>query len=89
MTVTASSSCAINNPLHYRTVQRVPNAVTHNRPYYASPKGTDIQLTLPYLSEKVAAVELTITCYALSAELGNDVFRVGWVATLTPGLTTE
>ena len=70
-------------------MQRLPNAVTRNRPNYASPQSTDIQLTLPYLSEKVAAVELTITCYALSAELSNHVFCVGRINTLTPGLTTE
>lgn len=90
----SSSSSGIINPVHRRTVRRALNVDTRFRPNYASTKSTDIQLTLPYRFEKVvgfrvAAVEMPITYYAVSAELGNHVFRVDWVDTLTPGLTTE
>jgi len=90
----AASYSGIINPVHRRTVRRALNVDTRFRPNYASTKSTDIQLTLPYRFEKVvgfrvAAVEMPITYYAVSSELGNHVFRVDWVDTLTPGLTTE
>ena len=90
----AASSHGVINPVHRRTVRRALNVDTRFRPNYASTKSTDIQLTLPYRFEKVvgfrvAAVEMPITYYAVSAELGNHVFRVDWVDNLTPGLTTE
>ena len=93
-TSASSSSSGIINPLHRRTVRRALNVDTRFRPNYASTKSTDIQLTLPYRFEKVvgfrvAAVEMPITYYAVSAELGNHVFRVDWVDNLTPGLTTK
>jgi hypothetical protein len=67
---------------------------TRFRPSYASTKSTDIQLTLPYKFEKVvgfrvAAVEMPLTYYAVSAELGNTTFRVDWRDTITPGLNDE
>jgi hypothetical protein len=90
----SSPYSGVINPVHRRTVRRALNVDTRFRPNYASTKSTDIQLTLPYRFEKVvgfrvAAVEMPITYYAVSAELGNHVFRVDWVDTLTPGLTTE
>jgi hypothetical protein len=84
-----SSSSGIINPLYRRTVRRALNVDTRFRPSYASTKSTDIQLTLPYKFEKVvgfrvAAVEMPMTYYAVSAELGNTTFRVDWRDTITP-----
>jgi hypothetical protein len=84
-----SSSSGIINPLYRRTVRRALNVDTRFRPNYASTKSTDIQLTLPYKFEKVvgfrvAAVEIPLTYYAVSAELGNNTFRVDWRDTITP-----
>lgn len=84
-----SSSSGLINPLYRRTVRRALNVDTRFRPSYASTKSTDIQLTLPYKFEKVvgfrvAAVEMPLTYYAVSAELGNTTFRVDWRDTITP-----
>ena len=89
-----SSSSGIINPLYRRTVRRALNVDTRFRPNYASTKSTDIQLTLPYKFEKVvgfrvAAVEMPLTYYAVSAELGNNVFRVDWRDTITPNISAE
>lgn len=90
-----SSSSGIINPLYRRTVRRALNVDTRFRPNYASTKSTDIQLALPYKFEKVvgfrvAAVEMPLTYYAVSAELGNNVFRVDWRDTITPpGIISE
>ena len=89
-----SSSSGIINPLYRRTVRRALNLDTRFRPNYASTKSTDIQLTLPYKFEKVvgfrvAAVEMPLTYYAVSAELGNNVFRVDWRDTITPDISNE
>lgn len=89
-----SSSSGIINPLYRRTVRRALNVDTRFRPNYASTKSTDIQLTLPYKFEKVvgfrvAAVEMPLTYYAVSAELGNNTFRVDWRDTITPDISNE
>ena len=89
-----SSSSGIINPLYRRTVRRALNVDTRFRPSYASTKSTDIQLTLPYKFEKVvgfrvAAVEMPLTYYAVSAELGNTTFRVDWRDTITPNISEE
>jgi hypothetical protein len=78
------------NPIQRRTVKRALNIDTRFRPNYHSTKSTDIQISLPYRFEKVigmrvAAVEMPLTYYAISAELGNNSFRVDW---LEPGDTT-
>jgi hypothetical protein len=80
--------------LYRRTVRRALNVDTRFRPSYASTKSTDIQLTLPYKFEKVvgfrvAAVEMPLTYYAVSAELGNTTFRVDWRDTITPDISEE
>jgi hypothetical protein len=89
-----SSSSGIINPLYRRTVRRALNVDTRFRPSYASTKSTDIQLTLPYKFEKVvgfrvAAVEMPMTYYAVSAELGNNTFRVDWRDTVTLNISEE
>jgi len=89
-----SSSGGIINPLYRRTVRRALNVDTRFRPNYASTKSTDIQLTLPYKFEKVvgfrvAAVEMPLTYYAISAELGNNTFRVDWWDAITPDINEE
>jgi hypothetical protein len=90
----SGSSSGVINPIYRRTVRRALNIDTRFRPSYASTKSTDIQLTLPYRFEKVvgfrvAAVEMPITYYAISAELGNNAFRVDWTDDLSEGLTAE
>jgi hypothetical protein len=72
------------NPIQRRTIKRALNVDTRFRPNYHSTKSTDIQISLPYRFEKVigmriAAVEMPLTYYAISAELGNNTFRVDWV----------
>jgi len=90
----SGSSSGVINPIYRRTVRRALNIDTRFRPNYTSTKSTDIQLTLPYRFEKVvgfrvAAVEMPITYYAISAELGNNAFRVDWTDDLSEGLTAE
>jgi hypothetical protein len=90
----SGSSSGVINPIYRRTVRRALNIDTRFRPNYTSTKSTDIQLTLPYRFEKVvgfrvAAVEMPITYYAISAELGNNTFRVDWTDDLSEGLTAE
>ena len=72
------------NPIQRRTVKRALNIDTRFRPNYHSTKSTDVQISLPYRFEKViglrvAAVEMPLTYYAISAELGNNTFRVEWM----------
>ena len=71
------------NPIQRRTIKRALNIDTRFRPNYNSTRSTDIQISLPYRFEKViglrvAAVELPLTYYAVSAEHGNNAFRVDW-----------
>ena len=71
------------NPIQRRTIKRALNIDTRFRPNYQTTRSTDIQISLPYRFEKViglrvAAVELPLTYYAVSAEHGNNVFRVDW-----------
>ncbi len=76
------------NPIQRRTIKRALNIDTRFRPNYNSTKSTDIQISLPYRFEKViglrvAAVEMPLTYYAISADNGNNVFRVDWVDNVT------
>lgn len=71
------------NPIQRRTIKRALNIDTRFRPNYHSTRSTDIQISLPYRFEKViglrvAAIELPLTYYAVSAEHGNNAFRVDW-----------
>lgn len=71
------------NPIQRRTIKRALNIDTRFRPNYQSTRSTDIQISLPYRFEKVigirvAAVEMPLTYYAVSAEHGNNAFRVDW-----------
>ena len=77
------------NPIQRRTIKRALNIDTRFRPNYHSTKSTDIQISLPYRFEKVigmrvAAVEMPLTYYAISAELGNNAFRVEWLESGDP-----
>jgi hypothetical protein len=77
------------NPIQRRTIKRALNIDTRFRPNYHSTKSTDIQISLPYRFEKVigmrvAAVEIPLTYYAISAELGNNSFRVEWLESGDP-----
>lgn len=76
------------NPIQRRTIKRALNIDTRFRPNYNSTKSTDVQISLPYRFEKViglrvAAVEMPLTYYAISADNGNNVFRVDWVDNVT------
>ena len=77
------------NPIQHRTIKRALNIDTRFRPNYHSTKSTDIQISLPYRFEKVigmrvAAVEIPLTYYAISSELGNNSFRVEWLESGDP-----
>ena len=77
------------NPIQRRTIKRALNIDTRFRPNYHSTKSTDIQISLPYRFEKVigmrvAAVEIPLTYYAISSELGNNSFRVEWLESGDP-----
>lgn len=76
------------NPIQRRTIKRALNIDTRFRPNYNSTKSTDVQISLPYRFEKViglrvAAVEMPLTYYAISADNGNNVFRIDWVDNVT------
>ena len=82
------SGTGVVNPIQRRTIKRALNIDTRFRPNYNSTKSTDIQISLPYRFEKViglrvAAVEMPLTYYAISADNGNNVFRVNWVDNVT------
>lgn len=82
------SGTGVVNPIQRRTIKRALNIDTRFRPNYNSTKSTDIQISLPYRFEKViglrvAAVEMPLTYYAISADNGNNVFRVDWVDNVT------
>ena len=82
------SGTGVVNPIQRRTIKRALNIDTRFRPNYNSTKSTDVQISLPYRFEKViglriAAVEMPLTYYAISADNGNNVFRVDWVDNVT------
>ena len=73
----------IINPLQYRTITRAVNIDSRFRPNYYSntSSSSDMHVTLPTRLDKVVsmrlgALELPVTFYAISKELGNNSFTI-------------
>jgi hypothetical protein len=73
----------IMNPLKVNTIKRAVNIDTRFRPNYYNTKSSDLQIHLPTkveraVSMRLASIEIPISFYAISADLGNNVFKVVW-----------
>ena len=73
----------IMNPLKVNTIKRAVNIDTRFRPNYYTTKSTDLQIHLPTkveraVSMRLASIEIPISFYAISSELGNHFFKVTW-----------
>jgi hypothetical protein len=73
----------IMNPLKVNTIKRAVNVDTRFRPNYYTTKSTDLQIHLPTkveraVSMRLASIEIPISYYAISSELGNNFFKVTW-----------
>lgn len=73
----------IMNPLKVNTIKRAINIDTRFRPNYYTTKSTDLQIHLPTkveraVSMRLASIEIPISFYAISSELGNHFFKVTW-----------
>ena len=71
------------NPLKVNTIKRAVNIDTRFRPNYYNTKSSDLQIHLPTkveraVSMRLASIEIPISFYAISADLGNNVFKVVW-----------
>ena len=71
------------NPLKVNTIKRAVNIDTRFRPNYYSTKNSDLQINLPTkveraVSMRLASIEIPMSFYAISSELGNHVFKVVW-----------
>ena len=67
------------NPIKFRTIKRAVNVDTRFRKNYYNTSSTDIQLTLPtkinkVVSMRLSSLEIPLTYYAISANLGNNTF---------------
>lgn len=71
------------NPLKVNTIKRAVNIDTRFRPNYYTTKSSDLQINLPTkveraISMRLASIEIPMSFYAISADLGNNVFKVTW-----------
>jgi hypothetical protein len=71
------------NPLKVNTIKRAVNIDTRFRPNYYTTKSSDLQINLltkveRAVSMRLASIEIPMSFYAISAELGNNVFKVMW-----------
>lgn len=71
------------NPLKVNTIKRAVNIDTRFRPNYYTTKSSDLQINLPTkveraVSMRLASIEIPMSYYSISAELGNNVFKVTW-----------
>jgi len=71
------------NPLKVNTIKRAVNIDTRFRPNYYTTKSSDLQINLPTkveraVSMRLASIEIPMSFYAISSELGNNVFKVTW-----------
>ncbi len=71
------------NPLKVNTIKRAVNIDTRFRPNYYTTKSTDLQIHLPTkveraVSMRLASIEIPISFYAISSDLGNNFFKVTW-----------
>jgi hypothetical protein len=67
------------NPIKFRTIKRAINIDTRFRRNYYNTSSTDIQLTLPtkinkVVSMRLSSLEIPLTYYAISSNLGNNTF---------------
>jgi len=67
------------NPIKFRSIKRAINVDTRFRKNYYNTTSTDIQLTLPtkinkVVSMRLSSLEIPLTYYAVSANLGNNTF---------------
>ena len=73
----------IINPIKVNTIKRAVNIDTRFRPNYYTTKNSDLQINLPTkveraVSMRLASIEIPMSFYAISAELGNHIFKVSW-----------
>jgi hypothetical protein len=73
----------VMNPLKVNTIKRAVNIDTRFRPNYYTTKSTDLQIHLPTkveraVSMRLASIEIPMSFYAISSELGNHFFKVTW-----------
>ena len=73
----------IINPIKVNTIKRAVNIDTRFRPNYYTTKNSDLQINLPTkveraVSMRLASIEIPMSFYAISAELGNNIFKVSW-----------
>jgi hypothetical protein len=71
------------NPLKVNTIKRAVNIDTRFRPNYYITKSSDLQINLPTkveraVSMRLASIEIPMSFYAISADFGNNVFKVSW-----------
>jgi len=71
------------NPLKVNTIKRAVNIDTRFRPNYYTTRSSDLQINLPTkveraVSMRLASIEIPMSFYAISSELGNNVFKVVW-----------
>ena len=71
------------NPLKVNTIKRAVNIDTRFRPNYYITKSSDLQINLPTkveraVSMRLASIEIPMSFYAISADHGNNVFKVVW-----------
>lgn len=73
----------VMNPLKVNTIKRAVNIDTRFRPNYYTTRSSDLQIHLPTkveraVSMRLASIEIPMSFYAVSSELGNNVFKVTW-----------
>lgn len=73
----------ILNPIKVNTIKRAVNIDTRFRPNYYTTRNSDLQINLPTkveraISMRLASIEIPMSFYAISAELGNNIFKVSW-----------
>jgi hypothetical protein len=73
----------IMNPIKVNTIKRAVNIDTRFRPNYYTTKSSDLQIHLPTkvdraISMRLASIEIPMSFYAISADLGNNIFKVSW-----------
>jgi len=71
------------NPIKVNTIKRAVNIDTRFRPNYYTTKSSDLHIHLPTkveraVSMRLASIEIPMSFYAISAEFGNNVFKVSW-----------
>jgi hypothetical protein len=73
----------VMNPIKVNTIKRAVNIDTRFRPNYYTTRSSDLQIHLPTkveraVSMRLASIEIPMSFYAVSSDLGNNVFKVTW-----------